>query len=231
MPAFGDRRGGVVLGREDVAGRPAHLGAEGDQRLDQDGGLDGHVQRAGDAGALERLRGRRTPRGWPSGRASRARRAGSPCGRNRPGRGRRPCSRLLRNSGHTVSGGGLRWWRPAAASRRSCFSCSKRSQSAAGTSSGRWASTPARRRVAWRSSPRVRSPQGEREIGEPDVVRRATRAGCAGAGARRAVEAVPGRGRLPSYEPDALHVAQHPRAPARGLSRLVDGQRVHWTPV
>ncbi|AIY18433.2 Signal peptidase I [Pimelobacter simplex] len=50
-----DGRGGVVLRREDVAGRPADVGAEGGQRLDQDGGLDGHVQRAGDPGALERL--------------------------------------------------------------------------------------------------------------------------------------------------------------------------------
>ena len=48
--------GGVILGREDVAGRPAHRRAEGDQRLDQDRGLDGHVQRAGDARAAQRLR-------------------------------------------------------------------------------------------------------------------------------------------------------------------------------
>ena len=54
--ARGDRRGGVVLGGEDVAGGPAHFGAERDQRLDQHGGLDGHVQRAGDARALQRLR-------------------------------------------------------------------------------------------------------------------------------------------------------------------------------
>ena len=51
----GDRRGGVVLRRVDVAGHPAHVGAERDQRLDQHRGLDRHVQRAGDARALERL--------------------------------------------------------------------------------------------------------------------------------------------------------------------------------
>ena len=50
-----DRGGGVVLGGEDVAGGPADLGAERDQRLDEHGGLDRHVQRAGDAGAGERL--------------------------------------------------------------------------------------------------------------------------------------------------------------------------------
>ena len=55
--AGGDGGGGVVLGREDVAGGPAHVGAERLQRLDQHGGLDGHVQRAGDAGAFQRLRG------------------------------------------------------------------------------------------------------------------------------------------------------------------------------
>ena len=52
----GDRGGGVVLGREDVAARPAHLGAERRQRLDQHRRLHRHVQRAGDPGALQRLR-------------------------------------------------------------------------------------------------------------------------------------------------------------------------------
>jgi hypothetical protein len=48
-----DRRRGVVLGGEDVARGPAHFGAERLQRLDQHRGLDRHVQRAGDARALE----------------------------------------------------------------------------------------------------------------------------------------------------------------------------------
>ena len=51
----GDGGGGVVLRREDVARRPAHFGAELDQRLDQHRGLDRHVQRAGDARAFQRL--------------------------------------------------------------------------------------------------------------------------------------------------------------------------------
>ena len=51
-----DRGGGVVLGGEDVAADPAHVGAERDEGLDQDGGLHGHVQRAGDLLALQRLR-------------------------------------------------------------------------------------------------------------------------------------------------------------------------------
>ena len=52
---LGNGRGGVVLRAENVAARPAHGRAELDQRLDEHGRLDGHVQRAGDAHALERL--------------------------------------------------------------------------------------------------------------------------------------------------------------------------------
>ncbi len=48
-------RGGVILGREDVAGDPANLGAERDQRLDQHRCLDRHVQRAHDLRAGQRL--------------------------------------------------------------------------------------------------------------------------------------------------------------------------------
>jgi hypothetical protein len=50
-----NRGGGVILGGEDVAGRPAHFGSQVHKRLDEDGGLNGHVQGAGDAGAEERL--------------------------------------------------------------------------------------------------------------------------------------------------------------------------------
>ena len=52
-----DRDGGGrgVLGREDVARHPAHVGAEIDERLDQHRGLHGHVQAAHDADAVERL--------------------------------------------------------------------------------------------------------------------------------------------------------------------------------
>ena len=52
----GDGGRGVVLGRVDVARDPADVGAQRLQGLDQHRGLDGHVQRAGDAGALQRLR-------------------------------------------------------------------------------------------------------------------------------------------------------------------------------
>jgi hypothetical protein len=51
-----DRGGRVVLGGEDVAGRPAHVGAQADQRLDQHGGLHGHVQRPGYPGPVQRPR-------------------------------------------------------------------------------------------------------------------------------------------------------------------------------
>jgi hypothetical protein len=53
--AGGDGRRRVILGREDVAGGPADLGAQRLERLDQDGGLDGHVKRSRDPGAPEGL--------------------------------------------------------------------------------------------------------------------------------------------------------------------------------
>ena len=51
----GDSGCGMILRREDVAGRPAHGGAQSLQRFDQNGGLDGHVQAACDTGALQGL--------------------------------------------------------------------------------------------------------------------------------------------------------------------------------
>ena len=50
-----DCRRRVVLRGEDVAARPAHGCAELHERLDQHGCLDCHVQRAGNAHALQRL--------------------------------------------------------------------------------------------------------------------------------------------------------------------------------
>ena len=49
----GNGGSGVVLGGEDVARAPADVTAEGLESLDKDSGLDGHVQRSGDAGVLE----------------------------------------------------------------------------------------------------------------------------------------------------------------------------------
>ena len=57
--AHGDRGRRVILGREDVAARPPHLGTERHQRLDQHRCLDGHVQRPGDPGAAQRLGARK----------------------------------------------------------------------------------------------------------------------------------------------------------------------------
>jgi hypothetical protein len=51
------RSGGLVLGREDVARRPGDLSSEGGEGLDEDGGLDGHVEASSDASSLEGLRG------------------------------------------------------------------------------------------------------------------------------------------------------------------------------
>ena len=52
---LGDGGSGVVLGGEDVARGPADVRAQGVQGLDEHGGLDGHVQGAGHAQALEGL--------------------------------------------------------------------------------------------------------------------------------------------------------------------------------
>jgi len=62
LRTYGDTRlgnggGGVVLGGENVAGSPGNLGTESGQGLDQDGGLDGHMEGTGNAGALENLLG------------------------------------------------------------------------------------------------------------------------------------------------------------------------------
>jgi hypothetical protein len=54
-PGGGDGGRGMILGGVDVATGPADAGSEGLQRLDQHGGLHGHVQRAGYSGSLERL--------------------------------------------------------------------------------------------------------------------------------------------------------------------------------
>ena len=53
--AGGNRGGGVVLRAENVARGPAHVGAQRLQGFDQHGGLDRHVQAAGDARALQGL--------------------------------------------------------------------------------------------------------------------------------------------------------------------------------
>ena len=53
--SLGDRCCSVVLRREDVATAPGDLCTEFDERLDQDGRLNGHVQAASNASPGERL--------------------------------------------------------------------------------------------------------------------------------------------------------------------------------
>ena len=55
---FRNGGGGVILGGKDVAARPTDSGAEVHQGLDQDRGLDSHVEGAGDPDARQRLGGR-----------------------------------------------------------------------------------------------------------------------------------------------------------------------------
>jgi hypothetical protein len=52
---FRDRRRGVILRGENIAARPANIGTEIGERLDEDGRLDRHVQRPGNAHAFEWL--------------------------------------------------------------------------------------------------------------------------------------------------------------------------------
>ena len=52
-----DGSGSVVLGGEDVARRPRNLGTEVGEGLDEDSGLDGHVETSGDSGTLQGLVG------------------------------------------------------------------------------------------------------------------------------------------------------------------------------
>ncbi|KAG1327617.1 hypothetical protein COCNU_01G015510 [Cocos nucifera] len=52
---MGDGSNNMVLDGEDVARAPAKLGTKGGQGLDEDGGLDGHVEGIRDAGTLHGL--------------------------------------------------------------------------------------------------------------------------------------------------------------------------------
>ena len=45
----------MILGREDIARSPAHIRTQSHQRLDQNGRLDRHVERAHNARTLQRL--------------------------------------------------------------------------------------------------------------------------------------------------------------------------------
>ena len=54
-PRFGDGRRRMVLRRKNIARAPAHVGAQLDQRFDQHGGLNRHMQRPHDTHALQRF--------------------------------------------------------------------------------------------------------------------------------------------------------------------------------
>lgn len=62
----GDGGGGVVLGAEDVAGAPADLGTKSLEGLDEDAGLDGHMEGTADSGSLEGV-GELLPAGHEAG--------------------------------------------------------------------------------------------------------------------------------------------------------------------
>ncbi len=47
----------MILGRENITGSPADLGAKGNEGFDQNGGLNGHMQGTGNACSGQRLPG------------------------------------------------------------------------------------------------------------------------------------------------------------------------------
>lgn len=50
-----DSGGGLILSRVDVARAPSHVSTEGLEGLDQDCGLDGHVEGSHDSGSFKGL--------------------------------------------------------------------------------------------------------------------------------------------------------------------------------
>ena len=54
---LGNRGGRVILGREDIAAGPTHIGTQSRQCFNQNGGLNGHMQRTDNARAFEGLFG------------------------------------------------------------------------------------------------------------------------------------------------------------------------------
>ena len=52
---FCDGRRGMILGRKNITGSPAHFGTESNQGFDQYRSLNGHVQRARNTGAFQWL--------------------------------------------------------------------------------------------------------------------------------------------------------------------------------
>ena len=230
MPAVGDAPAAAWSWvREDVARAPADLGAERDQRLDQHGGLDRHVQRAGDARALERLRVGVLARGSPSGRASRARRAGSPCGRTRRARGRRPCSRVVRfGGGHAFSSGG--GGQGGGVEQALVLLLLPAQPVGGGHVVGTLGLGLEPGSVASRSSGSRRRREAKARSDRPRSCSSAARAACAGAAAR------PGRrggSRTPTGRARPARRARRSAASAattRGLRRLVDRQCVHRRP-
>ncbi len=136
-----DRGGGLVLRGEDVAGHPAHLGAQRDERLDEHRGLHGHVQRAGDARALQRLRRAELAAQRHQAGHLVLGQAQSGAGRPRRARGPRPRTRTLQRAP------GVRTWK---ARRRECGSASAYSP----TPLRRGGSRAARRPSPWAPSRR-----------------------------------------------------------------------------
>ena len=138
---------------------------------------------------------------------------------------RRSCSSFLHGRGHRA----VRPWRSGGGQQRSCFSCSKRSQSSGADVLGpaRLGLEPALDGVAQVGARRAiraakatsESPTSKRASSSLSVRSRWSSGG--------SVEPVARRRAGRRDQPGPLDVAQHPRRPARRLRRLVDRQSIH----
>ena len=177
---LGDRRARRGPGSRRCCTSPADLGAERGQRLDQHRGLDGHVQRAGDARALERLRVGVLLAGLHQAGHLVLGELDLLAAERRRGRGRRPCS--------------LRRWRWGSCNLQgSCWSAGS-GASPAPSAASRRRGRPRAARLGLEplldggAQARRRGAAAARRPGRRARcrARRAARAGCAGAAARPA---------------------------------------------
>ena len=226
----GDGSGGVVLGGEDVARHPAHLGAQRRESLDQHRRLHGHVQGAHDAGALQGLgRAVLLAHGHEAGHLvlGQADLLAAEIGQGdvrdlvigrRGGRG-------IGNGHAAVS---VSFGVGSAARRRWCFCCSQESQSPVLTSAGFSGRSSNQRSTAVLSSGIGGQPAGERHVREGAVEPGEQLAQRPQAlQLTRSEEAIP-LGRAGGLDQaGTFDVAQHARRPAGRLCGLVDREPLH----
>ena len=208
-----ERRRHVVLGRQRVRGAEHDVRAAGLERPRQVGGLGRDVQAGRDAVAGQRLLALEAL-------ADRGEHRHLPVGPRDP-------ADALGGEGQVLDVVALVWWPSAlfslessvrhAASSRSCFRCSQSTQRCGRRSPWSQVSTLGpERRTRGAAALRTRRRRARRRSA------RAARAASAAGRARQRRRAGTRRGPRRHDEPERLEVAQHPRRPARLVSRLSD---------